>query len=89
MLGRVVLIEGVTSEQRLEEAEKISHVAFWGKAFPSERTASAKAECLKNSRDGSVTGAERQGWEMKKEVLGAGKESLLIRGLRNSVPAKC
>lgn len=31
MLGRLVLIEGVTSEQRLEEAEKVSHVAFWEK----------------------------------------------------------
>lgn len=43
MLIRVVLIDRVTFEQRLEEVEEVSHVAFWGKPFQPEGTASAKA----------------------------------------------
>lgn len=42
MLVRVVLIDSVTLEQRLEKVEEVSQVAFWGKPFQPEGTAVAK-----------------------------------------------
>ena len=61
MLIKVVLVERVPFERRLEEVEKVSHVAFWGKASQPERTAKTLVGkclvCLKNSKDGSVAGA--------------------------------
>lgn len=89
MFGRLVLIEGVTSEQRLEEAEKVSHVAFWEKHSHRREQPVQRLGVFE----------EQQGWQcgwsrgprMGNEERGAGegKESLLIRGLGNRVPAKC
>lgn len=48
----------VTLEQRPEGNKGMSHVANWGKSIPSNGWASAKALCLRISRDARVTQVE-------------------------------
>lgn len=43
MLVSIGLIDRVTLEQRLEEVEEVSHVAFWGKPFQLEGIVSTKS----------------------------------------------
>lgn len=76
MLVRVVLIERVTCGKRLEEVEKASHVAFWGKALQPERAVCTKALSEKvlgvfeEQQESVRLEQEGQGWEMKTERYG-------------------